>query len=98
MSDTTTNEEAVQRSIVLLDTCAPGDWRDQINLEHLNLDDGECCVLGQIYGDYQVGLEALHECWSNLDVFTPGLEDWSDTVEAFDSGYFEEAWMRALST
>lgn len=42
----------------LLDRVRPG-WADKIDVETLDLSSCTRCVLGQMYGDYDIGLRAL---------------------------------------
>jgi len=49
----------VKNSIELLDSKAPTNWRTVINWECLDLANCQLCVLGQLYGDYDIGLYAL---------------------------------------
>jgi hypothetical protein len=49
---------AVWAGIGYLNVHRPG-WRRKINLEKLDLADPTCCVLGEVYGDYSIGTNAL---------------------------------------
>jgi hypothetical protein len=51
-------EAEIHEAIALLDRKNPG-WRDSIVLDELRMGDGEHCVLGQVYGDYDVGMTKL---------------------------------------
>jgi hypothetical protein len=42
----------------LLDYHRPG-WEREIDIEHLDMGDTDFCVLGQLYGDYESGCDAL---------------------------------------
>lgn len=48
----------VQRGMMLLDEERPG-WEDELDLGTLNVADPHNCVLGQLYGEYQEGKDAL---------------------------------------
>lgn len=48
----------VQRGAKLLDKELPG-WHTRINLHNLDLNNCEQCILGQLYGDYSKGLDAM---------------------------------------
>ena len=48
----------VRRGAALLDRKLPG-WHTRINLNTLDLNDCEACILGQLYGKYSYGLEVL---------------------------------------
>ncbi len=50
--------EAVKRGVVLLDSKIK-DWRSKINLTWLDMNSSDTCILGQIYGSYYAGCEAL---------------------------------------
>jgi len=43
--------EDVKRGAALLDTYEPG-WADRIDLNALDMDFADQCILGQLYGDY----------------------------------------------
>lgn len=48
----------IERGAKLLDERAPG-WRSRIDLETLDMRDGACCILGQVYLDYSTGITSL---------------------------------------
>lgn len=51
--------DRVKKGIALLnERCGP-NWVDEIDMATLQLKNGESCVLGQVYGDYEVGAEQL---------------------------------------
>lgn len=50
--------ERVANGASLLDAKVPG-WFSRINLSTLDICDGENCVLGQLFGDYEDGCEFL---------------------------------------
>lgn len=61
--DTTTQAaptipERVQAGAALLDKHRPG-WLDRADVITLDVEDPECCPLGQEFGDYNAGLCAL---------------------------------------
>lgn len=77
----------VAKGAELLDNERPG-WADDIDLESLNMAEGNHCILGQLYGDYVDGLYALgftrgwgsrghgftlHVGWSSA---SDSMEDW----------------------
>jgi hypothetical protein len=49
----------VKRGIALLQREHGPDWVEKIDLALLRLENGGCCVLGQVYGDYVDGCEKL---------------------------------------
>src|SRR5258708_7417760 len=51
-------EERIARGIALLDKYRP-EWRSLISLERLDMYSVEDCVLGQVYGNFGIGLDAL---------------------------------------
>jgi hypothetical protein len=55
-----TTASRVKNSIELLDSKAPKNWRTLVNWDSLDLSHCELCVLGQLYGNYMDGLDALH--------------------------------------
>ncbi len=50
---------AVDEGVRLLDQVRPG-WYDEINTETLDIASAYRCVLGQLYGDFVAGVEALN--------------------------------------
>lgn len=64
---TTTATDLVNRGVELLDRrwadTRPDDrgedWRAELNLDRLNIEDNRDCVLGQLYGTYWDGYETL---------------------------------------
>jgi hypothetical protein len=58
-------EAQIERGIAVLDQHGPKDWRDQINVDKLNMLDGDYCVIGQLFPDaretgYAVGAPYLY--------------------------------------
>jgi hypothetical protein len=49
----------VRKGIALLDKDGPADWRELIDLRILNIATIHNCVLGQLYGNYDVGMGKL---------------------------------------
>lgn len=39
------------------------DWVEKIDCETLDLSEGAQCVLGQVYGDFDLGVDSLHGEW-----------------------------------
>lgn len=67
-------QERVQRGMALLDKKRPG-WRESINTEILDLSDGYCCVLGQVYNHFITGSHGLGLVHSGEeDPYTPQEE------------------------
>ena len=60
-----TIEERVQSGMGILDINFPG-WEERIDLETLDLEDCELCVLGQQYGNFTEGYLRLGLNWLNV--------------------------------
>lgn len=54
-----TVKESVQRGLALLEERHGPDWVDYIDLGSLELSCGARCVLGQVYGDFEHGLDEI---------------------------------------
>lgn len=52
----------VKRGAHFLDERLP-NWRSEINLDELSLQNGDKCVLGQLFGDYDRGSHLLDVSW-----------------------------------
>lgn len=74
--------ERVAAGAGLLDEHAPG-WADRIDIDRLNISLCSRCVLGQLYGDYFRGLDAI-----------PAIGTSGDEVGPADYGFFhtDEGW------
>lgn len=51
--------QEVEKGIAFLDEKGPANWRDLVRVEALNISSSLNCVLGQIYGNYVIGVEKL---------------------------------------
>lgn len=51
----------VAKGVALLDEQAPG-WLERINLLSLEISSSDLCVLGQVYGNFHDGCDALGLC------------------------------------
>lgn len=82
----------------LLDCKGPKDWRKKVNLEILALSSDKHCVLGQIYGNYDLGMDALGI--SSLAPIDLGFCAGSGSAkhEYVSSRELDEAWRELLST
>jgi hypothetical protein len=49
----------VKRGMALLQEVYGDDWVEQINANRLDLSSSSECVLGQVYGEYETGLDEL---------------------------------------
>ncbi len=58
MTQSNPYHEAASRGAALLDERNPGWWR-RIDLDKLNVRSIHCCPLGQVYGRYGPGIDAL---------------------------------------
>lgn len=56
--NTLTLRDRIVNGAELLDYERPG-WRDEIDLDELNLSDMYNCVLGQVYGSFTAGIRVL---------------------------------------
>lgn len=68
----------------LLDAYQPG-WQQWIDLDALDLADPEGCVLGQLYGTYDTGMDDLHQLvgqTGNLDEAGCGFVRCQDEPES----------------
>jgi hypothetical protein len=60
MNDTTADiRDRVSNGVALLDERV-ANWRDRVCVGSLWIESADTCVLGQIYGDYDIGIEALN--------------------------------------
>ena len=51
-------EAEIARGVKLLDAKVPG-WREKIDRDQLSMGDGCNCILGQIYGHFDEGIDEL---------------------------------------
>jgi hypothetical protein len=66
--------------------CEFGNWRDKVNLKTLRMSSMTDCILGQVYGDYNVAEAVLNRASSD--------DEWDNVSEAFES--FQDAWIEYL--
>ena len=52
------SDERIEAGIALLDEKVPG-WEQHIDIQRLNMGDCKRCILGQLYGDYNIGIKKL---------------------------------------
>lgn len=50
--------DEVKKGIALLDSKVEG-WRERIDVSKLDMASGDSCIVGQVFGSYGVGLDAL---------------------------------------
>lgn len=48
----------VAKGAALLDICRPG-WAAEVNIQSLQMHTCTCCILGQLYGNYDDGVSSL---------------------------------------
>jgi hypothetical protein len=74
----------VAKGIRVLDLQVP-NWRQKIDVENLDLGSCSICVLGQVFGDYNDGIEEL-----NVDGYEHGFNTTGSYAE------LKDAWVEAL--
>ena len=86
----------VTKGAALLDKTRPG-WADEIDVERLDLLDGCDCVLGQLHGGYEKGLEALGQFSDQASSAAHGFdgEDGQATREVY--AFLTAAWKRRIA-
>ena len=80
----------VQRGELFLDEHVPG-WRERVDIRTLDLANGFQCVLGQVFGEYDDGLQLLG--LTQKDAERLGFFRWGR--QTFDR--LTEAWRRVIS-
>jgi hypothetical protein len=97
--------ERVHRGATYLDDVDPG-WDARLDPETLELSDGTCCILGQLHGDFRLGLgrSALFDLSSapraSLSPVRLGFlcrQDVPEKLQAQDYAYLNRAWRAELS-
>jgi hypothetical protein len=97
--------ERVRRGAAYLDDADPG-WHARLDPATLELSDGTCCVLGQLHGDFRLGLgrSALFDLSSapraSLSPVRLGFlcrQDVPEAVQARDYRYLNRAWRMELA-
>lgn len=83
-----TTETWVAAGVVLLDRRRPG-WDALVDLAVLDLACGDLCVLGQVFGSYSYGLDALDvdapaeygfNAWGNGNEYGQLTQEWRDAI------------------
>jgi hypothetical protein len=100
-------EAEVRAGIAFLDERADDEWRQEINLETLDMRDEYACVFGQLFGDYttaqnQFGLTAIeasalgfYRCdgfW--YPVQEHELVDAGDSTNPYSIDPYQQPWER----
>jgi len=52
-------DHRVRAGIALLDGSGPTNWRARVDVDKLDLENPRSCVLGQVYGTFDDGMDAL---------------------------------------
>lgn len=89
---------SVLEGIELLKKVHGEDWVDRIDLDSLDLMNGDRCVLGQLYGNYERGCKELSiESKDGLYGFSfRGLRD-EDDERPHDWAMLNAAWFQELA-
>ncbi len=90
-----TIDEAIDRCISLLDDKVP-DWRDKINVDKLEMGCPKKCLLGQIFGEYSIGMKKLFRKVLWHDIYQYGL-DISPGKSTFTFEQLTIAWKQRLN-
>jgi hypothetical protein len=88
-------DQRVRNMAAVLDEARPG-WRGQVDADTINFDSTSDCVLGQLYGNYLRGLNALgHDLYEPYWTELHGVEL---PVEERDGSYgrLTDAWKTYL--
>ncbi len=94
----------VRRGAAYLDDVAPG-WPDDVDADTLALGSGHRCVLGQLHGDFRVGLVRAHLLnlssapRASLSPVSFGFQCLSGLSEALqdrDYAHLDQAWREAI--
>jgi hypothetical protein len=96
--------ERVQRGAEYLDGVDP-EWYRRVDSETLELEDGRHCVLGQLHGEFRLGLGRSHLISmssaprASLSPVAYGfkcVENVPDEWQAYDYDLLNEAWKEAV--
>jgi len=97
--------ERAARGAAFLDALDPA-WASRVNPGRLQLSDGEACVLGQLHGDYRLGLgrsrvldlsSAPTAYLSPVDLGFQATEGVGDAGEALDYAHLTRAWRELVT-
>jgi hypothetical protein len=98
--------ERVQRGAEYLDDVDP-EWHRRVDSETLELGDGRHCILGQLHGEFRLGLGRSHLITmssaprASLSPVAYGfkcVENVPDAWQAYDYELLNEAWKEAVRT
>lgn len=101
--------DRAHRGACFLDAVQPG-WAARVNLSTLSLADGEACVLGQLHGDYRLGLGRarvtdlssapgagrLFHAASPVELGFQAAGTLGSAEEALDYAHLTRAWRREV--
>jgi hypothetical protein len=104
MPDLMTREDmpaAVQAGIALLDEKVGGPWREEIDLDRLNLRWHDDCVLGQLFSGYSDGMRILEIEDPNTVGFDAYSYMFSETFSIYGGAdpwdALTKEWVKALT-
>jgi hypothetical protein len=98
--------ERVRRGAEYLDDVDP-EWHRRVDSETLELGDGRHCILGQLHGEFRLGLGRSHLITmssaprASLSPVAYGfkcVENVPDAWQAYDYELLNEAWKEAVRT
>lgn len=98
--------ERVQRGATYLDDVDP-EWYRRVDSETLELGDGRHCILGQLHGEFRLGLGRSHlitmssaprASLSPVSYGFKGVEGVPESWQARDYELLNEAWKDAVRT
>jgi hypothetical protein len=88
--------ERVARTATLLDARTPG-WASRINPETLDIHSSGNCVLGQVYGYLNTGLEILGLSDGHLGQHGLNSDLWAQFGEPVSKRDVENAWLAEVT-
>jgi hypothetical protein len=87
------NQEYIDNGVRLLDEFfLDSNWRGKIDKKKLNMRSCYDCVLGQLFGDFEIGLRELCITWSESDTY--GFNTEEDEDHLFPD--LTKAWLEIL--
>jgi len=92
-------DSAIDKGIALLDAKVP-EWCTKMQLDHLKLENPSSCVLGQVFGDYEHGLNTLkinggadygfamsHADYDDIPAYGPLTRRWKQRIRQHCEGH-----------
>lgn len=103
----TIEQQRVSNGVALLDEHKPG-WRDLVNVNTLDIESLENCILGQVFGGYIKGASALGissaECYNATEVqssygfdISPEEYQKDDVTQQLIFMELEEEWVARIT-